>query len=1851
MNGRKKWICGSRMVLGTYSQSRVSLLSSLTTLVDDLHVAYRMRFSEDPCLSRTGFADYVCTNSECAQLNFSRKILKGDNPRNVGQPSDTTKSFILQPSSLTRLAAEQQGELCLAGPQIASGYHNRPEQTDKAFVSNPFGEGKIYRTGDLAVRHSDDSIEILGRIDYQIKVHGQRLEPSEVTMALSKHPGVQSIAVVSATIQGKTSLVAAVVPKEPERWSNLITDLRNQAQRSLPSFMIPNYWLQMDSLLTNANGKADVSGIRHVAEKTDLESLLRDISKPVDDADKPANDMELTVRDVWAKILNMKPTSIGRSVAFTALGGSSLDAIQVVRELRSHRVAVELDDILRARGLSHLRLSNIGDGLNLDAARNPPRFSLLGDSKTREQLQSQQEIDDAYDPTQLQASLVASTLKGSPDYLYQRTYDVRHLDIVKLKLCFQVVFSSSEVLRSTFTNTDAGMLQVVRNNFSLPWEARSTNLEEFKRQDKAKGINFDEAFVRFTVLNNQLLVVSMHHSLFDFWSHNFLYQDVASLYLGLEPIQRPPFRRFLHQLQRQDLGPAKVFWESYLRNSEQSILNQSSSTKTNQQSCQILLDVKSATRTLGCTSGTLIYTAWALLLARHTRHSEAVFATAISGRELPIEDIDCLDGPTLTIVPQRIALDPNLPLREIIQHSHTSFWDLLKHSQYGMRRALYAADAQGSEAFDTLVNFLVKDPKAVQVSEKIFQPYGQRPTWATEWSTLDVEENDAGYSVRLISRMPQRRIKFILDQLATIIRAMVASPDATLESMDILGSEEKEWLSSASYSVSAKPQRLHDRFEAIVQRYPHNVALQWQAESSYTYSELNATANQMAHYLFERAVKVGDKVPLLLDKSPMMIIAILALLKIGAAYVPLSPENPAGRNQFIVQEIQAKLLLTESTHQGCLTENKITSVLVDKIELTKYPDKMPDIEVDPACLAYVIYTSGSTGQPKGVMIEHRSVSAAIGSIMSFEGRENSNFRSLQFSNYVFDVSVYDIFVALSSGHTLCMAPTDRLLSDLGGVINEMKVDHCFLTPTVARLLDPESVPSLKVLTVGGESVTSDVVDKWSDGHRLMNGYGPTETSILATMKEIKPDTNPKNIGTPLATLKAFIIEPDGHRLSPWGAIGELCFSGPQLGDGYLGRPEQTATAFFEYENEGIGRIYRTGDLGRWLPNGDIECLGRIDNQIKINGYRVELGEVEQAFLTAPNVKDAVVSVLESNAKSQLVAFVVLSTVPEREAGTFALQSHPQELDTINESLHSLAHYMIPKYVIALGEMPKLPSGKSNRKELKSRAGSMSAVELSQYSIDSSTQSGPRLAPQSKNEKAVHGAWAQVLGIDGEQFGLEADFLKLGGDSIAAINLASALRKSNLALSVGDALKFTNLKDMTDHVETEDSTGSSEQPFETPQEVERLLADKGLEGDIEYVYSCPPGQAEFVAQGARNEQYWVAMPIRKLAGNTSIDAWLQVAQKLAELNDILRTAFVQHEQTWYGVVLKDTTPRSRIVDITNDDDRAKAIDDVWKMRFESGKVPLSYTFLCYIDNTQELVVKMDHGLYDGTLLRIFDEHFRAIQHDQQIEATTPFHDFAEHLYRVPKSRAQKFWTQPDICPTAFKYPETRNPTITATEILTAPDLKIDHLCKATGSTPSIVFQAAFQLWLSQRTGSDDVAFDYLYTGRNVDLPNPQSINGTCANFLPLRSCISKSDAIGDYLSRTSSAFWKATENGVIPMSEIYHLNGLPREENTNKALFLFQPFDPPAQNKADEDMRWVVMAKSEVTMPQPYGLVFEIVKLVKGWKLKIGYDTSCYDEDGAREVAEEIKAIVGRMVEVSKETLLEEVMEVPTQLPE
>ena len=1781
--------------------------------------------------------------SECAQLNFARKLRNGDNPRAIGSPSDTTQALILEPGHLALLEAGNPGELCLAGPQVAERYYQNSQETGSQFLQDALGFEKLYRTGDRAVKRANGDIEILGRLDSQIKLHGQRVEPGEVTAVLSQSTVVMGLAVIGAEVNQKLSLVAVVVPQKSKNWIDIVQTLRQLAQSLLPSYMVPNYWMQTEKLPANANGKVDHARVRDLVQSTGVEAMLGQSTDDIDYSEHLWNSSELSIRDAWAKILHLESSIITPWSSFIALGGSSMDAIQVVRELRSQGLEADLGDILLTPKLSEIKVNPSFEAFDNDRRLDDsPKMFLIQDAELREDLEKQRGVIDAYPTTPLQSGLLASTFQGNPDYLYQRTYDVRHFDTVKLRLAFQIVFSASEILRTTYKPTGKGFVQIVRNDFRLPWTEISLELGEFLHEDKKRGFGIDKPFVRFAVVQKQLLVVSMHHSLFDFWSHSFLYEDVARLYLGVESIQRPTFRNFVHYLHQQDLNPAKAYWKLYLEHSEPTILNHSPTTQTVNQSRYLSLNVKEAVRALGVTSGALLYTAWALVLARHTGNNEPVFATTIAGRELPVKNIHLLDGPTLTLVPQKVSIEASGSVAQAVRQTQSSFLGALKHSQYGLRESLVASNQQGNSLFDTLVNILVKDDSETGYAEKVFLPHGPKPTWRTEFTSLDVEEDAGGFSFRLVSSMSQRRAEFILEHMIAAVRDMLANVYAPIRSLDILGGAEQQWLTSSPSFAHVTDQTLHGRFEGLAEKYPDNIALQWQNEKCFTYRQLDEWANQMAFFLTRVGVKPGDVVPILMEKSPSMVTAIIAILKVGAAYVPLSPDNPVDRNLFIIHETRASLTLTDSANEDYFPNKETAAMSLDRLDLSTLPTQRTCASVLPDQLAYIIYTSGSTGEPKGVMIKHGSVVAAIQSIIAFEGREHSNGRTLQFSNYIFDAFVYDVFVPLGCGHTLCMAPTDRLLSELATVINEMEVNHCFLTPTVARLLNPKSVPSLKVLTVGGESVGADVVEAWSKDRTLILAYGPTETSIIVTMKFATSNTNPKIIGRPFPTVKAYIVEPDGLRLAPWGALGELCVQGPQLGDGYLGKPKQTAAAFLDGAIVDDSITYRTGDLCRWLPTGELECLGRKDSQVKVNGHRIELGEIEKAMMRAPCVMDVALVVDGQKTKPQLVAFVVFS-IPAI-CHSKPLVDFPEQHKDVKQSLGRLAHYMIPKFIIPLEKMPMLPSGKTSRKELKAMASSLDPVELSRYALDSTISEGTVEVPETAEQKILQQAWAQVLGIESDRIGLEANFLGLGGDSISAINLSSHLRRHGYSLSVGEALSFTALRDMATAVRPLGLQEAEERKlFEPPHQIRMILNSYGVqEADYEYIYPCPPGQAQFLSQGAKEEQNWVVMITRSFAKSVNIDAWVSTVKQLAQMNDILRTTFVRHEEEWYGAVLTDPNPVIGRKNVSNPEQRGRILEEVWQSRFTPGQPFLRYTILCMADGSCEVVIKMDHGLYDGTLLRVFDDQFRAFRHDQPSPGFTPFHQFATHIWASDRERSLSFWTQPDRRPTDFRYPDIKNPRVTDTKILPI-DLPVDAYAISIGQTPSVVFQAAFQIWLAVRSGRADVSFDYLYTGRNVDLPNPQSINGTCANFLPLRSHLNLKQSVKEYLSGTNTIFWEATENGNVGLEDVYRACHQKPDEIANTALFLFQPFDPPTAQEAD-DMRWVIMAKSEVRMPQPYAVVCEVAKTKTGYKLKFAYDETAFDDKGANELICEMNNILNCLIETgSGETKMQNVI--------
>ena len=567
--------------------------------------------------------------------------------------------------------------------------------------------------------------------------------------------------------------------------------------------------------------------------------------------------------------------------------------------------------------------------------------------------------------------------------------------------------------------------------------------------------------------------------------------------------------------------------------------------------------------------------------------------------------------------------------------------------------------------------------------------------------------------------------------------------------------------------------------------------------------------------------------------------------------------------------------------------------------------------------------------------------------------------------------------------------------------------------------------------------------------------------------------------------------------------------------------------------------------------------------------------------------------------------------------------------------------MIPKFVVPVGRLPKLPSGKVDRKLLKKYFEEMSAGDLNNYSIEKAGSVCEIVPVATEEECILEQMWSEILGQDRSNIGAHGNFFSLGGDSVSAINLVSASRTAGYGLSVSHVLKSPILREMALKLKKADASkaGDTEKQFTTPDWLVDQLKPYGisLSDDVDYTYPTPPGQVEFLNQGQRADQYWVMMNVRPLAESTSVEDWTEAVTELTRINDILRTFWSKEDTTaeWIGVVLKKPCVEISHYVCTDIEHRSKIVESIWDERFGFGKPWIRYAILTLPDGRRDILVKMDHAVYDGTLLRILAAQFPAVQKGIGPPAHEDFQIFALHMWRSDKAGSTEFW-KTLMSGSAFIYPVAHDPKITA--LVSKPThVHLDNFATRCSVTPSIVFQTAFQLWLMRTSKRQDVCFDYLLSGRNVDLPAPQSINGNLANILPFRSRLNAAVAsddddnnnddaprptLGDYLAETQRLFWEVTENGNLGLDTIYAAAQIPRNEYGNRALFLFQPFEPAVARPAPDEMRWVVMKGAEVRMFQSYALVVEISKTLDGHLVKVMYDEDVFTERDAETAARE-----------------------------
>ncbi|KAM5348567.1 hypothetical protein ACJ41O_008391 [Fusarium nematophilum] len=970
-----------------------------------------------------------------------------------------------------------------------------------------------------------------------------------------------------------------------------------------------------------------------------------------------------------------------------------------------------------------------------------------------------------------------------------------------------------------------------------------------------------------------------------------------------------------------------------------------------------------------------------------------------------------------------------------------------------------------------------------------------------------------------------------------VLKNVLEHPDRRLG--DLLGATSRDLDQLWKWNRDVPPlieRCVHDMIADVARSQPDAIAVQsW--DGSLTYRELDDLASRLARQLRFRGVEIGTRIPLCFEKSRWAIVALLGVMKAGATFSLTDPSQPEARLRTIVEQTGAQLVITSVAQsqlgQGIVNGGQVVAVSGDFFEAMPDLSDEPLPEVPASSPMYVIFTSGSTGKPKGVVISHENYTSGAVPRAQQVGYTSTS-RCFDFPSYAFDVSIDCMLCTLFKGGRVCVPSDEARMNDLSGAIRESKANMVHMTPSVARVLDPDIIPSLEVLGLGGEAVGASDAAEWSKHVQLVIAYGPSECTVGCTIN------NTLHISTGIGKAVggvSWIVDPDDHnRLTPVGSVGELIMEGPVVGVGYLGEPEKTAEVFIDDPTWLLagygdipgrhGRLYKTGDLVRYDPKnpGSIEFVGRKDQQVKLRGQRVELAEVEHHIREClpPRIKIAAEVIKPENGAPTLVAFLVEpGQTPSDTSGD--LFTEPSEelsaaLSHIDTALGAkVPRYMVPAAFITLQYMPSLVSGKTDRKKLREIGNSIPREKFG--SLQSGD--GQEEEPESEVERQLQRAWSKVLGA-GVKVYRQSNFFGVGGDSLRAMRLVAAAREEGLGLTVAEIFSNTTFADMAQKAIQISGTPHEEMvipPFslldkdwdaaEARSEAARLC---GIEEDrVEDVYPCTPLQEALMALSAKVKESYVAQRVVELPDIETAQQLIGAFDTAQQDCPILRTRIVQAsgrgliqvvvkgKLEWYsGTGLKEYLIR----------DRDEPMD--------LGKPLIRYAVIPHAETGgASFVLSMHHALYDGWAMPLVVERVNKAYNGDTLSRPAEFKHFIKFLNSMDRTSSENFWRERLEGANGPQFPALPWAGYqTAADSLLEVYVPLEH--PPANSTTATVIRAAWALVVSQYINSGDVVFGETLTGRNAPLVGAEEIEGPMITTVPVRVQIDYEAPVSEYL---------------------------------------------------------------------------------------------------------------------------------------
>ncbi|MDX9882075.1 MAG: amino acid adenylation domain-containing protein [Prolixibacteraceae bacterium] len=1762
----------------------------------------------------------------------------------IGKAVPGSSIYILN-EQLEPLPAGFAGELFISGPGLARGYLNNETLTAQKFIPDPFEKNRhMYRTGDKARFLPDGHIEFLGRLDDQVKIKGNRIELGEIENRLHKHKLVKETVVLDVDTSGSKELAAFVVPSGEVA----TTALREFLLEFLPEYMVPQYFVFIEKVPLTPNGKVNKNELRKQV------SFKR--ATVVDDAAEPTA-LELKLIPLFEDVLNHSPVKVNDN--FFELGGESLKTARLITRIK-RELGLEINfksvfDHPTVRGVATALAA--GKNNDEDDIQKAPEqeFYQLSHAQKRLWVLSQDKKNAA-----VYNMPVSFLLEGN-------------LDRIKLENAIYAVVKRHEILRTIFIEREGEPFQKVLNNPSVPFNfydfSKGTD-GEFKAKkvfDKAVMTPFDlrhetpfRAHLARINPQKHLFLLVIHHIVGDGLSIGILMEELSKVYNSFsveiqKDILKPlhfQYKDYCHYekklLDSGKLRKEKEFWLKTLKTPLPALQLPTDRMRPAVKTYEGKYLFSELDQSLGhrlknfgkeqqVSPFMILLAAVNVLLHKYTSDEDIFIGSPVAGRNR--RELENQVGLYLNTVALRNQIKTEQTFLQFLQEVKVNASGAFSNSNYPFDRLVQDLDLERDTSraplFDVLLQYQTKDVTALGLNEIKASFYPVDFTISKFDLTFTFTENDEkinfciGFNTNLFN---QQRIEKLTGHMNILLNTVLKNPRLPIRDINILEHTEELALRhmACGPELSIDNRIVTEVFEKQVRKTPSQTALVFN-NTRLTYSQFDRKTNAVAHEILKHRIEPDDIVALLLPRSEQMVIGIFGILKAGGAYLPLSPELPVERLRFMLKDSRCKMLLTDHSLMKLARQIAGESITVlDTGKLNESEGRLPAVSISASSLAYVLYTSGSTGMPKGVMVEHHSLCNLVAGLDAAIYRNPPAPLNIALvSPFVFDASVKQIFYALLTGHCLDIVPDDIRLNGkkLLEYYKTHRIDVSDGTPIHLEILLDElqtGVPNYlpQRFVIGGQQLMWRPVQKLFEqaGKQppvISNVYGPTECCDVSASLNITSEFALQNqsgfeavpVGKPLGNVQVFILDKN-LKMAPAGVNGELCIAGEGLARGYLNQPEMTREKFVETDFLPGKRIYRTGDIGRYLDDGAILLTGRADDQVKLRGFRIELNEIESCIRNYPTINSAAAILTGEGSHQELAACYTVSS-----------KTDPDELRQFL-SLH-LPDYMIPAWFTELEKLPLSANGKVDKKALPvpqkktPEAGGISRID-------------------DALEIKLCEIWKELLAV--EQLDTNDNFFKLGGHSLIAIRLVSRIhREFNIEVTIWEVFRHATVASLAKLLKTKNP--SLFNPIEKAEENDyyplshaqrRMWMLSKLEGQSA-MYNLPGALL--------------------LKGNLDVAVFEKAWNAIVRRHESLRTCFIEIDGEPFQKIVTRFDFKIETAEYAGGDWNKETLNELavawFDKEFDLSKLPLMAIRLVRLSADRHLFLfNMHHIIGDGWSLDNMLKELKILydaylNHSEVALGPLRIHykDYAiwqnKMLEESSLVSVKDYWLnklqkpRPLLnLPTDYKRPENLplDGNLLHFRLGLEKTRALAELGRSRDASLFVTLLSAVYVLFYKYTGEEDILIGSPVAGRQHD--DLENQIGFFINTLVLRNQVQPENSFPEFLQQVSETMNEALDNQLYPFDRLVDELDVERLQNRNPLFDVMVAW--MVKNGMEMDFEFSGVSAKGIEFPITRSM-FDLTFLFEESKgeiiFSIEYNTSLFRQNRIERMAQHFRQLI------------------------